>query len=510
MAKLHRRVRNIPYSHVILAFLGSVLLTATASAQAAEALPEDAPEVARLRALAAQLGSEDGGQRQVAFEAITTLDQDDLPAIRARIERLRRGRPPRNWAVDVMNRFRRRAPTEGDSPDLAAGAMEELRQVHVVPQERARVLLMAEPALLWRALDSMGTVAAQRAAFPLIGLDEGLWMPEARNWLRTRGPALMAATMHARSDPDRFARRWGTWGMETLHADDPGQAIHTLDESQLPDVLRAYASLRIQSAMRVIVSHVDSERRAIRVAARWAMAQYEGNGIWVLRAAYRNELGEHPPEELGWRGVTEALYAHVDARRMEPVRTALQEGLAARDAGDLSTMRERFDAVLARLPELEEPGPVAEGYATLAAHHAEGQRWSQAVWAYRRALRLDPDHASAASWRTESAFATARRDADRGVWDERAFERIVAASPSHQGARAALALLAPPEARAAAPTSASARWGIAAALLLMLMGLGLLWRGPDRHGREATVDTTMGDTLDETADTTLSDPTLSG
>jgi hypothetical protein len=212
---------------------------------------------------------------------------------------------------------------------------------------------------------------------------------------------------------------------------------------------------------------------------------------------------------MDWRGVTEALHAHVDARRMEPVRTALEEGLAARDAGDLSTMRERFDAVLARMPELEEPGPVAEGYAALAAQQAERQEWSQAAWGYRRALRLDPDNAAAPNWRVELAFATARRDADQGVWNERTFERIVAAIPQHQGARAALVLMEPPEARATL-TSASARWGIALALLLTLLGLALLWRGPERYGREATVDTTMGDTLDETADTTLSDPTLSG
>lgn len=508
MAKLHRRAPQVPDPQLALVVCLSLLAT-TATAQ--DVLPEEAPEVRHLRSLAAQLGSEDEARRRAAFDELTTLNAEQLPAIRARIERLRRGRPPRNWASDIMNRFRRRSPTEeGAAPDIALGAMEELGGSHPRARERARVLLMAEPALYWRALDRMGTVEAQRAVFPLIGLDEGLWMPEARNWLRRRGTALMAATMHARSDGNRFTRRWGRWGMEALHAEDPGRAIHTVDETQLPDVLRAYATLRIPAAMRVVISYVDSERRAIRLAARDAMEAYGGNGIWVLRTAYRNALGERPSEELGWRGLSAALYAHIDSRRMVRVRAALDEGIAARDAGDFGTMRARFDAVLARVPELEDPGPVAEGYAALARHAASEERWDDVEWAYRRALRLDSDHAGAPRWRTELAFATARRGADEGIWDERAFERVLAASPEHRGALAALAALAVPAIRTARHGSTRTRWGIAAALLLALLGLGLLWYSPDRGGTDPEVDTTLGDTLDETADTTLSDSTLPG
>jgi len=485
-------------------------LVSPARADEPEVLPEDSPEVQRLRALATQLGDEDEARREAAYEALTTLGPDDLPAIRARVERLRRGRPPHNWAVDIMNRFRRRgAGPQGEPPDVARGALAELGRRHPHAREHARVLLMAEPLVLWRALDRMGTLEAQRAAFPLFGLDRGIFMPEARNWLRARGPDLMAAAIYARSDANRFTRRWGAFAMDALHADDPGRAIHAVSEAQLPDVLRAYAALRVQSAMRVIVSYVNSDRRAVRLAAREALAEYGGNAVWVLRTAYRNTLGERPDEALGWRGLSAAIYAHGDDRRMESVRGALERGIAARDAGDLRAMRERFDEVLSRVPELEHPAPVAEGYAALGAHHASEGRWARAGWAYRRALRLDGANPAAVRWRGELAFVDARAEAEEGVFDEAAFERVLADDPEHEGARAALASVARPS-LGPARGDARARWGIAAAILLALLGLGILWRSPAPPRDDFVFDTTLGDTLDETADTTLSDSTLPG
>jgi hypothetical protein len=526
MAKLHRRIPRLPHPPVgRAAGLGALLLALVlGGASPARADGGSAPEVAepgdprlaRIESLARQLGAEDADARRAAYRALTTLDEEMLPAIRARIARLRRGRPERRWAVDILNRFRRRANgDEGERDDPAVGALEELGEEHG-RRERAMVLQMAEPLMLWRALDRIGTLEAQQAVFPLIGLDRGLWMPEARNWVRRREHALMAAAILGRAGEGRYVRRWGRWAMRHLGADDPGRAVQALDEELLPDVLRAYAELRMMSAMRVIVSYVDSERRRIRRAAREALARYGGNAIWILRTAYHNEVGEHAPDAWSWRRLSEELYAHVDARRLAPVRAALEEGLAAQRRGDLATMRARFDDVLARAPELEEPAPVAEGYAALAERRLAEGNLREARWAYQRALRLAPEGPDADAWRAQLTFVAAEAARRDGVLDVDAYERVLAHDPDHAGAAAALA--AAPGARAARPRPRGADrtpWALAAAALLGLLGLALLWRGEEADAdgepeREPTCETTLEAPGFDEADATLADSTLPG
>lgn len=525
MAKLHRRISRLPDRDPLIrgsgpcprprARLGALILALCVLACApfpgvAVAQPDE-EDVARLETLGAQLVGDDAEARQSAYDTLTRLSEDDLPAIEARLESLSRSRPPRNWASDILNRFRRHgSPAEGEDPDIAPGVLVELNQTHTIDMERLRVRLMAEPLLLFRSLERIGTHAAHTLAFRVIALDEGLWLPEARNWVRRRGAGVLAAAITARGLDDRYVRRWSRWAVEHLGAEDPGRVVQSLDEAQLPDVLRAYASIRMQSAMRVIVSYVDSERRSVRHAARWAMEQYGGNAIWILRTAHHNETGEHAPREWGWRRLTEQLYEHVDARRLAPVRAALDEGIAARDAGDLETMRARFDAVLARAPELEAADPVAEGYAQLGSAWLEEGRFADAAWAHRRALRLAPEHPRASAWRGAVGRAQAELDRARGVLDARHYE----AHPTDEAAVAALASV-PSTARASARGTARERWGFAAAGIMVLLGLALLWR----PRRTEAVDPALDDTtLDETleapsppeADVTLADQTLPG
>jgi len=473
-------------------------------------LPDDSPEVLRLASLAQQLGDENKERREAAREAFLALGPDDLPAIRGRIARIRRGRPPHNWAVDIMNRLRRHGSTEETGRyDLVEGAMTELGNPHPRSREHQRVIAMAEPAMLWHALDRMESLEAQRAVFGLIGLDEGLWMPEARNWLRRRRAALTAAAIHARRDGDRFVRSWGRFAYEELGAEDPGQVIPSLEREQLPDVLEAYAEARMQSAMRVIVSYVGSERRAIRRSARNAIELYGGNAIWILRTAFRNETGAHPPREWGWRQVTTQLYERVDSRRMEPVRAALEAGIAAHEAGDLDAMQASFDEVLARMPELERPEPVAAGYVALARRAREAGELDAAEQHYRRALRLaGPDHAE---WRAELGFLRAQRASSHGVWDEAAFQRVTAVIPDHAQALSSLAAMRTPAVvtRREASTGRS-KWGLAAAGLLALLGIGLLWRSapesvpePSESAESETFDDDVVDAFEVTLDQEL-------
>ena len=503
MAKLHRRVSGIPNPDLsrarvllVTAALVSVVVAGPALAQdGPEIAAETDPSLARIERLVEQLGADDASERETAYAALTTLDEDTLPAIRARIARVTRARPPENWARDILTRFRVRAPREeGADVDVAPGVLTELERSHAA-EERRFVLKMAEPLLLWRSLEHIGTFEAQQAAYPLIGLDSGLWMPEARNWVRRGGNDLMAAAIVGRSDRDRYVRQWARWAVETLGAEDPGRAIQSLDEAQLPDVLRAYAMTHVLSAMRVIVSYTSSDRRRVRRAARWAMEQYGGNAIWILRTAYRNETAEHAPREWSWRRLSESLYARVDERRLASVRMALEQGNAALAAGDLDTMQARFDDVLARAPEPDDPAPVASGYAQLARARASRGRAADAERAYRRALRLAPEHEGAQGWRAELQMLEAQRALDRGVLDVAAFEAVLAASPEHEGANAALARI--PAIVSGPPHNPRRTWGLVAALLVGLFGLGLLfWTGSEPSAVDVHAETSFDATLE--------------
>lgn len=514
MAKLHRRVPRLSDHHVgrarkglagtlvrcgVWVTLGLVLALPVTSAQASE--PEvasaDDPRLAELTRLVTQLGSDAAAERRAAYEALTTLDAELLPAIRARVAEVVRRRPEPEAAREIFNRIRHAAGSTraDDDVDIAPGVLEVLRADRSAP-----VLQMVETLLLWRALERIGTFEAGQAMYPLLGLDDGVWRWEARRVVSRMGNDAMAAAIAARAHGDVDVRRWGIRAMRQLGADEPGAAVQRLDSEQLADVLRAYAMFRLQSAMRVIVSYVDSERRSVRQAARWAIEQYGASAIWILRTEYHAQIGRHAPERWGWRRVTRELYAHADAKRMEPVRRAREAGLAAMASGELDAMRGHFDEVLARAPDAEDAAPLAEGYARLAA--ASGDE--EGISAYRRALRLAPEHADAARWRAELAYLGARRAMTRGVLDEAQLRAVLATMPEHAGARRLLARAAPPT---VTPPERPPRWALGVALSFALAGALLLRSGSQAETLAKPPDTTLEPSPAE-SDATLPDATL--
>lgn len=525
MAKLYRRVPRFPHRHGALAF---VLVTAVAlgvgatsraSAQAPASEPEVAasgdPRLVRVESLLAELRSSDEGRRRAAYDALTTLGEDLLPAIRARIAHVRRHRPDANRAYDVFSRIRRAAGSTraDDDVDIAPGVLVVLRE-----DRTDRVMQMVEPLLLWRALERLATFEAGQAMYPLIGLDGDLWRWEERRVVTRMGKKILAAAIAGRGHPDRVVRDWASATVRRLDAEEPGLAVQELEPATLADVLRAFAMVRMQSAMRVIVSYVSSERRGVRRAARWALEQYGGNAIWVLRTEYRNRTGERAPEQWGWRRLTEALYAHIDAQRMEPVRQAREAGLAAFERGQLEEARRQLADVLARSPDVESPRPLAEAYAAMAAVAVREGQLDRAEEDYRRALRLDPEHPEAARWRIALGFVDAEHSRAEGVIDTRQYAAVLAADPEHEGARRALGVGAGSPTRSEAAPAALGRWPLWAALGLLALGAALLLlrrRGP-RAANAVTSDSSdeLADTLEsptfDEAEPTLAESTLPG
>ncbi|MGE0785635.1 MAG: hypothetical protein AB7S26_08095 [Sandaracinaceae bacterium] len=548
MAQLHRRVREVPHRPLRGRFgvfppsarRAVVALTLAALALAggrASAQDDDGGNERQLEEWLEQVASDDASMRESAYAALGTLGPEYIPALSARAERVHLGRPERRWATDILTRFRTRGRIVDERTgamvriDTARGALLELGQRHRAT-ERGMVRKMAEVALLWRALDAIGTLDARRAVFPLVAADGGLWMPEARNWVRERGTDLLAVCLYARRADQPNTRRWGAWASDELGADDPGRAIPALPEEQIGDVLRAYGTLHVQSAMRVIVSYLGHPRRDVRTAARWAIDEYGGNAIWVLRTAYRNGTGEHAPAEWAAGRVSEALVAHLDEQRLAPVRAALDEGRAAADAGDLETMRARYDDVLARVVEPGEGDTVASGYARWAEVAEARGDVDGARAALLRAARVAPESPARSTWERHAELLRTERMRASGVYDEAHYM----ASVGDPRARDVLAAQsAEPHSILSDPSGGRSNALLLAALVLSLLGATLsfaprVWRGarslvgPSETSIATTpsVEETPADsdpawelaggerTLDDGFDVTLADSTAPG
>ena len=524
MAELYRRICRIPnrllapgrtsrggswrVAGLRCALLGALLgalpwAPAGASAQAGEpARPESeglATSVAELAALAEGLGSEEEGAREAACEALGRLEEEALPAMRARVRSLRRPVVDPERAYDALRAFRHAVGSRraDDMVDIAPGVLP------VLAERRDRVTLtMSERVLLLRSLERIGNPEAGRAIADLFALGFAPWRWEARRVVQRMGPRALPMLLEARGHADRAVRSWARRGVRDLGMSEPGAAIQQGDNTLLADVLRAYGQSRDMDAMQVVVSFVTHERLQVREAARWATERYGQNAIWQLRRQHRNATGSPADRSWGWRRTMEALYAADDARRLAPVRAELEAGLAAHASGDLTTLRAKLDEVLLRAPTLPQRAQMAPAYAELGADALARDDLPEALRLFRRAVRLDPHGARADRWRGQLAFIEAEQLLSRGVADVEGYRQALAHMPGHAGALSALdGLTGSPERR----VESSRRWAFAiAALLLALAAILLLRRRrSDGSAHEAAEGTANDDGPMDTAPDTL-------
>ena len=462
MAQLYRRIQRFP-SRGGLALIATLalLLGATTGASA------QAISVELLAQWGEQLGDDDAATRAQAFDHLSTLPSSALPALRERIPRLRRPVLDSEASYEAVRKFRhtmgsRRAD---DMVDIAPGVLPWLE----TNRDRMTVR-MAERLALLRSLEAMGNAEAGRAICDLWGIDMVPWRWEAKRVLSRHGAAMLPMLLEARSHDDAGVRRFARWGIGELRLRRPGQAVQTLmdDPARLSELLLAYASSHDFDAMPVVVSFVDDEDEDVRAAARSAMQSYGRNGVWMLRRAHRNLLGERADAAWGWRSTMERLYAALDTRRLAPLYERLDAALLVGRGGDLAAMIETFDDLLRVAPELERRSEMASGYAALAALRVEAGALEESRVLYHKAARLAG--AGGAEYRAEALFADAELRRADGVADGGAYREVLSALPDHEGAQAAIGELAPP-----ALETGDGGGALASALLLVLAGLGLFF-----------------------------------
>ncbi len=453
-----------------------------------------------LAAVASELASDDASVRHAAVARLRELPAEAVPAIAARLERLRRARPSREEADDALTAFRRATGSRraDDNVDIADGVEVVLQDTRETP-----TLRMAEPLLLLRSLERLGTVDALRVAPAVFRLDGEAWRMESRRMTLRLGDRVAAAAIYTRAADDNVeGRAWARWTGDRLDLDNPGALAQRLVPTQLADVLLAYGATHTLAAIPVVASFVDADQRRLREAAREALRSYRQNGIWVARETFETRLGQEPDLGWGWERTLDELYERLDAARAAHLHAALEEATGALERGDLSTAQASLDRALVHSPELA-TAEAAVLYARMAqARMTQGAGHEEAATLLRRAVAIAPDAPSAASWRGQLAYLDATRALGSGVLDPARFAAAASLAPDCADCVAVDATLRAQS--AVTETDRTVPLALAAGLFALLGVLILFWReqqaaAPRRREAHAIEPITL-----ETADDTLS------
>ncbi len=412
MAKSYRRILRLPHRQTLAAWCvaWSVCFTAGVRAQTPEGTG-DGWSRDRIEALAARLRSDRGEERARTIEALLHLPEEALGAIRARVEYTRRQIVPGEDGLEALRSFRHATGSRraDDMVDIATGieAVLEERRDDITARSAERVLLI-------RSLEGIGTLDAQRSIADIFSLTNEMWRWEQRRILERMGGRILAGLIVARGHADRGVRRWAREATRTLNMENPAMALQEETASILQDRITAYAEVRDLDAMPVIISFVDHPDPGVRDAARAAMERYGRNGIWQLREAMQNTLGERADESWGWRRTMTALYSKLDERRLAPYAAQVDEARASFDAGDLPAARATLDQLLLDAPEPPRAADIAALYAEMSASvdaPVEARRLMQ------RAVWLGVEHPHVGQWRAQLVRMDAEVDQARGLVD---------------------------------------------------------------------------------------------
>ncbi|MFW5875963.1 MAG: hypothetical protein ACOCXM_04445 [Myxococcota bacterium] len=459
----------------------------------------------RVRQAATDLRAEDGQTRARAWNWLSRLGPDALPAVRKRIGELERRRVQGEAARDALFAFRHAVGSRraDDRVDIAPGVRPVLDE-----QRDAVTVAMAERLALARSLEGMGTLEAGEALCDLMGIEDAPWpwRWESVRIVDRMGVRALPMLLVAAGHESRFVRRWGRRGVDELGLAQPGTAVRKASQagsSVLADLLRAYGRARIMDAMPVVVAFVDDPRRQVRQAARAGVRRYGRNIIWQIRRKYLVRTGREASSGWSTERTRRELYSAIDRQRLAPAREALEKGLAAFRDQDLHAMERHFDQVLRRAPgEPSLTRAMVGGWAALGEERLERGEYHAAANALRRALAPGGEEGDQARrWQALLSLAEAERALSSGVVDLPAYEQALALHPGLGAAARALDRLG---GSAAERERTRRRWASGlAALLLGFAGLALLRRR--RAPSEADEDE-EGEDDTETAPSELAEP----
>ncbi len=448
---------------------------------------------------------------RAALDELLDVDASLLPAIRRRIDieadgadRARMKRLLLDIRQVARDDIQKQMRARGDKGEVVTP--DYLEMVLSYPQlEHKSFETLTNVLALSRLCVRLGNVRAVRALihvyvrFAFLRIDTQLQLQK----LGQRAlPALIEATRHPAPQVSGWARR----RLDFFGKAIPSEAVTVDDPLVLADILRAYGWLKDPDAARLVISFANSERAQVRLAARQAVTSFGEIGNWQLRDTYEQMVGKKPPRDWSWDRTAKELFREFDLIRLAEVYGLYDEGLKAKQAGNLDGMRAAFDRVLARDPDFEKKTEMVEGYLAYAEQQLKqagsdksqpngAQELNTVAAALQRAARLSTSDAERNQAQSLQLTLEAKRLFDQGLADQTLLRRALKLNENNELARE---LLSEAEQRPLAETGSFMRflWPSLLGGLSIILALLVVIRRP-RKPEDAVV--TEADSVEDTA-----------
>jgi tetratricopeptide (TPR) repeat protein len=412
--------------------------SATSATSAANAAAISGANAAAIRAAEEELSAllnkllapDASAERKLAMvKELEKLGADAVAPIHRRLELERRASP-----IGVSNtmkalREENEGRERGEGFDLV-GALAKLKKT-----EAGYPTVLTTAALI-RTLAHMGTTPALRELVALTDDHQGAFRPEITRQVKALGEAFVPALIEARRSPAEI-RRWANLQLEALGKRTAGDAAQVKSSAVLCGVLRAYGNIHDVEALSVILSFVNSDRSQVRSAAREALANYGGDGLWKLREAYQNLTGKPTPDGWGADQVANELFLAYDRVRLKEVYDLLDTGLHKHREGRSLEAIADFDKVLAHEPLLDRRSEIIPAFMAAAEASWESDE-PKALALYRKAARLNPDPERKNQIESRILTLEGLSLEHRGVHDQEVFKSALTQDPSNERARSAI------------------------------------------------------------------------
>ena len=424
----------------LLLGLGCALWALPAAAETLPATPATAVQDTalspdELKQLGAKLGARTPAAREAALRSLTTLGEDALPAMAARLTRLS-GTFDAAALLEGMAELRRHAGSEADDArvDLRDGILPALTR-----SQKPAVVLAAELVAILRALEAQKSPeAAELIVGKLFALDAKLFRYEAPRTRTRLGPLIIPAAIRFRAHPRSWIRKFSQETLDELHVSEPGRAVQQDDVALLAAILAAYGDTLNFEAMPVVVSYVGDERSEVRAAARHALERFGKNAIWQLRERYLNATGKEADLNWGHQRLSKELAQLFEAPKREQVDEQLKRAEAALALGDFAAAEAALDQALITTPVGDAAARSAPLYVRIAGHHEASGQLGRAIACLRRALRLDPDGEAQKRSLARVRYLEAELRLSHGQVDLHAYRAALALDPGLSEAQAVL------------------------------------------------------------------------
>ena len=390
---------------------------------------DTAPTLVELAKLQGRLEGGHAEQRRRAFQSLSSLGPDALPAIAHRLRNLAGRGFDRAATLEAMNELRRMPEV-----DLAQGI------VPLLSRDRGpAAVLAAELVALLRALEAQRSPdAADLIVGKLLALDSKLFRDEAPLTRARLGVLMLPALIRHQNHPRPWVRDFCHESLAALGADKPGRAVQQDDVGLLSAILLAYGEALAFEAMPVVVSYVTDERTEVQSAARTAVARFGRNAIWQLRERYLNTTGKEADPSFGHERLLLELSRWFDGPKQEVVDKQLATAQDALTRGDFDVAEQALDRALQVAPFGVLPSQAAPLYARIAGHHEANDHLPRALSCLGRALRLSPTREGQSAWLARTAYLEAERRLSRGQVDLTGYQRALTLDPGLGEARAVL------------------------------------------------------------------------